>query len=429
MSTKNHHPLRIFAGSLIVTVLALIAGYIYGSWEALLLVLLLGVFEVSLSFDNAVINARILEKLSDFWQKLFLTVGILIAVFGMRILFPLVIVGVTTGLNPLQAWNLAMEGGDIATEGTYANILHAAHPQIAGFGGIFLLMLFLDFIFEERDIKWLSWIERPLAKIGGIDYAAVIVSSAALLAVSSQMGDNAATVLIAGIAGMITYLLVNALGSYFENRLEADEEKTRISGVTKLVGKAAFFSFLYLEVLDASFSFDGVIGALAISTDPIIIALGLGLIGAMFVRSITIYLVRKGTLNDYVYLDHGAHWAIGALATLLIVSIITPVPEIVIGLIGIVLIAASFIASVVRNKRVAREGGADAEEEIPTSEDVAEAIGAAVTAATAAAETVAKATGEEVAPVTITVVPVTGDDVPEHRDWSVTETTESDGKL
>jgi hypothetical protein len=112
---------------------------------------------------------------------------------------------------------------------------------------------------------------------------------------------------------------------------------------------------LYLEVIDASFSFDGVIGAFAISTDPIVIALGLGLIGAMFVRSITIFLVRKGTLNDYVYLDHGAHWAIGALAILLIVSIATPVPEIVTGLIGVFLIIAAFVTSVVRNKRLAKD--------------------------------------------------------------------------
>jgi hypothetical protein len=371
MASNAHHPLRIFAGSIIVSIVALIAGYLYGSWEALLLVLLLGAFEVSLSFDNAVVNARILEKMSDFWQKMFLTVGIIIAVFGMRIAFPLVIVGATTGLNPVEAWNLALAGGSIDEPGTYAHILHDAHPQIAAFGGIFLLMLFLDFIFEDRDIKWLRWLEAPLSKIGKVDYAAVIVAAGALLVIAAEAGDHAVTVMTSGVAGMITYLLVNALGSYFENRLEEDEERTRVAGVTKLVGKAAFFSFLYLEVIDASFSFDGVIGALAITTDPIIIALGLGLIGAMFVRSITIFLVRKGTLNEYVYLDHGAHWAIGALAGLLIVSIAIPIPEIVTGLIGIVLIIAALVSSVVRNKRVKAAGGevetVGAHDEVPAT--------------------------------------------------------------
>lgn len=353
--SKSHHPLRIFLWSLIVSVVALVIGFLYGGWSAFLLVLLLGAFEVSLSFDNAVVNARILEKMSEKWQQIFLTVGILIAVFGMRILFPLVIVGVATGLNPVQAWSLAMEGGDIETPGAYAHILHDAHPQIAAFGGMFLLMLFLDFIFQERDIKWLRWLEVPLAKIGKLDQASVIVGALALLLIAFEAKDHAAVVMTAGVLGMVTYLTVNALGNFFENKLEEDEAKlNNISGVTKLTGKAAFASFLYLEVLDASFSFDGVIGALAITTDPVIIALGLGLIGAMFVRSITIFLVRKGTLNDFVYLDHGAHWAIGALAILLIVSIAIPISELVTGLIGIVLIISAFIASIAYNKKNAK---------------------------------------------------------------------------
>lgn len=359
MFAKNS-PLRIFGISLLVSVIALIVGFLYGGWQALILVLLLGIFEVSLSFDNAVINARILEKMSDFFRTLFLTVGILIAVFGMRILFPLVIVGATTGLSPLGAWNLAMEKGDPAVEGTYGYILHEAHPQIAAFGGMFLLMLFLGFIFQDREIKWLSWLERPLAKLGNLDYADVIVGLGALLVVANLADPrHFSVVMTSGVAGMMTYIVVNALGNFFEKRLEVSEEAEEaraasgVSAAVKLTGKAGFMSFLYLEVIDASFSFDGVIGAFAITTDPVIIALGLGLIGAMFVRSITIFLVNKGTLNDYVYLDHGAHWAIGALAVLLIVSIATPVPELVTGLLGIVLIISALTASIVRNKREA----------------------------------------------------------------------------
>lgn len=358
--TAKDHPLRIFSISIVVSIAALIAGFFYGGLDAALLVLLLGAFEISLSFDNSVVNARILEKMSEFWQKIFLSVGIIIAVFGMRILFPLVIVGIATGLTPLAAWDLAMAGGSIEEEGTYAYILNEAHPQIAAFGGIFLLMLFLDFIFEDRDIKWLHWLEVPLAKIGKLDQLSVIVASAVLLIISWEAKEHAATVMVAGVAGLITYLLVNALGTYFEDRLEEDEAQAGASGLAKLTGKAAFMSFLYLEVIDASFSFDGVIGALAITTDPIVIALGLGLIGAMFVRSITVFLVRKGTLNDYVYLDHGAHWAIGALAIILIVSISVEVSELVTGGIGIVLIIGALVTSVIRNRREAAHSAGSA---------------------------------------------------------------------
>jgi hypothetical protein len=345
------HPLRIFAVSIIVALAAIALGGLYGGIQTALLVALLVVFEVSLSADNAIVNARIVEKMSHFWRVLFLTVGIFVAVILMRLLFPIVIVAITTGLNPLEAFNLAMEKGDPETPGTYGFILNEAHPQIAAFGGMFLLMLFLYFIFEEREIKWLKWLEVPLAKIGKLDVAPIVVGVVALLVIATIAPHHAETVLVSGLSGMLVFLVINSVGNLFEAKLDSDEENhTGVAGATVLVGKAGFVAFLYLEVLDASFSFDGVIGAFAITTDPIVIALGLGA-GALFVRSITIYLVNKGTLNEYVYLDHGAHWAIGVLAGLLITSIAIHVPEVVTGLIGVGLIIAALISSVVYNKR------------------------------------------------------------------------------
>ena len=231
-------------------------------------------------------------------------------------------------------------------------------------------MLFLDFIFEERDIHWLTVIERPLQKVGLLGGAPVIVAGVALVLAAELEAENPEVVLVAGVLGLVTYLLVNGLGSAFENAQDVDDDEEDApdaadgagseargrpgpSDLVKVTGKAAFFLFLYLEVLDASFSFDGVIGAFAITPDPILIALGLGFIGAMFVRSITIYLVRAGTLDDYVYLDHGAHWAIGALAAILLVSIGVEISEIITGLIGVAFIGAAFISSVVRNRRIA----------------------------------------------------------------------------
>ena len=121
-------------------------------------------------------------------------------------------------------------------------------------------------------------------------------------------------------------------------------------------GRAGLASFLYLEVLDASFSFDGVIGAFAITKDVVIIMLGLG-IGALFVRSITIYLVKHETLSAYRYLDHGAHYAVGALATIMMLSMHFHVPEVITGLIGILFISAGIWSSVRHNKRDALAQG------------------------------------------------------------------------
>ncbi|QHD85992.1 DUF475 domain-containing protein [Gordonia sp. JH63] len=371
---------RIFAPSLVVTLVALVVAYLYLGWTGLALCAILGVLEVSLSFDNAVINATILERMSAFWQKMFLTVGVLIAVFGMRLLFPLVIVWITGGLNPVEALDLAMnpppEGQTHFADGqpSYETILTEAHPQIAAFGGMFLLLLFLNFVLTERPQTWLTWLEKPLATLGKLDQLAVVLAALALVLTAELLApdESRATVLIAGILGMVTYITVDGLSSLFmaepeSDGPESDGPDSHRSGsngsgphpVTVAAGKAGFFLFLYLELLDASFSFDGVIGAFAITSDPIIIALGLGFIGAMFVRSITIYLVRKRTLGEYRYLEHGAHWAIGALAAILLISIEIEINEVITGLVGVAFIGASLASSIRANRREARAGTGD----------------------------------------------------------------------
>lgn len=342
---------KTFRWSLIITVIAFAIAWFYGGWSALFLCFVLALLEVSLSFDNAVLNATVLRRMSDFWQKMFLTVGILIAVFGMRLLFPLIIVGVAAQMNPFEALQLALQKGDPHTPGSYGYILTEAHPQIAAFGGMFLLMLFLNFILTDRTVKWLRWIEEPLARIGKLSHLGIVVALLVLLTAAEGWAKDPNVVLVAGILGMVTYLVIHGLGSLFEKNLE-DTLQTGPSKLVRATGKAGFFLFLYLEVLDASFSFDGVIGAFAITSDPVIIALGLGLIGALFVRSITIYLVKKGSLNEYVYLEHGAHWAIGALAVILMISIGWHVPELITGTIGIVFIGAAFASSIARKKRI-----------------------------------------------------------------------------
>lgn len=374
--------LKTFGWSFAVTLVALVGAFLLGGLEAFALVAILCVLEISLSFDNAVVNARILERMNPFWQKIFLTIGILIAVFGMRLVFPLLIVGVTASLNPVEAVELALKGGAVDEPGTYAYLLHEAHASIAAYGGMFLLMLFLDFIFEDREIRWLTWIEQPLARIGKLDQLSVVVALTALVISAEFLAEDPGTVMIAGVLGAVTYILVNSLGELFEAEAteagqtadddlpsplpgihgDADQVAEVVhrappkASVVGVGGKAAFFLFLYLEVLDASFSFDGVIGAFAITQNIFIIAVGLG-VGAMYIRSLTVYLVRKGTLNDYVYLEHGAHWAIGALATILLISIKYEVPEIVTGLVGIGFIAAAFASSVLRNRRAGDDAG------------------------------------------------------------------------
>ncbi|MGQ0622057.1 MAG: DUF475 domain-containing protein [Panacagrimonas sp.] len=332
--------MREFRISFLVTAICLAAAGWWGMQTpmgllpALWLVVVLSVLEVSLSFDNAVVNAGVLKDMDEFWRQMFLTIGILIAVFGMRLVFPIVIVAVTTGLGTVPVIEMALKQPD-----EYSKILTDAYPVIAAFGGIFLLLVFLNFIFDEdKDVHWLGGFEAGLARLARFDGISVLISLSVLFSTRWWLPvELHLPVLAAGVAGIILYIAVDGLGALFENEETGD-------AVTGTVKRAGFASFMYLEVLDASFSFDGVIGAFAITRDVVIIMLGLA-IGAMFVRSMTVYLVHRGTLDQYIYLEHGAHYAIGVLAVIMLVGTVAHVPEVLTGLIGVAFIVASVWSS------------------------------------------------------------------------------------
>jgi len=342
--------MRTFYLSMLVTLICLgLASYwgyhnngIHGIWPALTLVTILGIMEVSLSFDNAVVNAAVLKEMDAMWRQLFLTVGIIIAVFGMRLVFPILIVAVAVDQGMVEVAKLAIRQPDV-----YAEHLRASHTAIAAFGGTFLLMVFLSFLFDEsRKLHWLGRIEEKLAKLGKVDSIAIIVSLVVLMGLREYLPIDEAqksTMFLAGVGGVVLYVIVDSLSSFFETE---DQDHT----IALSAKRSGVMGFIYLEILDASFSFDGVIGAFAITRDVVIIMLGLA-IGAMFVRSMTVYLVEKGTLDEYVFLEHGAHYAIGVLALIMLYSIYHEVPELFTGLIGVAFIVAAVISSVLHKKK------------------------------------------------------------------------------
>ena len=316
-------------------------------FKVLLITAILAVMEVSLSFDNAVVNASVLRHWDEFWKTMFLTIGILVAVFGMRLVFPLLIVGVTADMSMVEVAQLALNDPK-----SYSEKLMAHHAEIAAFGGLFLLLVFLNFLFDdEKDTHWFHWLEHKLANLANVPAMSVFIALIALLVmVSAVEGETKLVVTLAGIWGIVVYVGVKALGHLLESTNSEEDDEKADSAVSGNIVKAGIGGFLYLEVLDASFSFDGVIGAFAITNDVVVIMLGLA-IGAMFVRSMTIYLVEKGTLEAYVYLEHGAHYAIGALAVIMLFSGTgVHVPEVVTGLIGVAFIVWAVISSIQYNK-------------------------------------------------------------------------------
>ncbi len=345
--------MKYFTSSYIFTIVGFLLAYFWthhmqpgAEWATLFIVLVLSILEVSLSFDNAVVNAAKLEKMSPIWQKRFLTWGIWIAVFGMRLVFPIAVVAIFAHLGFIDVINMALNNPD-----EYAHYLHISHPPIITFGATFLMLLFLTFFMNHnKEVYWFKWLEDKLSSLGNIRGLNVVVTLVMLFVAHNFVKtEYQHDVLVAGIWGIVIYLLVDGISSALEAHADKKQAIANCSPRFNFAN-SCFINFMYLELIDASFSLDGVLGAFALSKDILIIAIGLS-IGAMFVRSLTIMLVEKKTLQQYIYLEHGAHYAIGALALIMFISSFYEVSEIITGLIGLVFIIGAFICSVLHNKK------------------------------------------------------------------------------
>lgn len=322
--------MKHFYSSMVVTVIGLAIAFYVGGFYALYITALLAVLEVSLSFDNAVVNAKVLETMEPKWQKRFITFGIPIAVFGMRLVFPIVIVAMAGHLGVIETFNLALH-----EPVKYQHTLESVETLIYAFGGSFLLMVFLDFIFDvDREEKWIEIIENStvLNKAGSINNIEMIIATAIGLGLVYETSNSG--IALAYFGGMFLHSLIASL----DDLLSTDGIRSGIMG------------FLYLEMLDASFSFDGVIGAFALSSNIFIIMIGLG-IGAMFVRNLTLLFIEKKTLTEYRYLEHGAHYAILALALVMFGKMFIHINEILVGTIGVAFIGIATYHSIVANRK------------------------------------------------------------------------------
>lgn len=341
--------MKVFFSSILFTILSLIIAFFVGYFDrtsvehsvelglkAVFIAFVLTVLEVSLSFDNAVVNASILQKMNALWQRRFLTWGILIAVFGMRLIFPLAIVAVIAGIGPIEALKMSVFNPE-----RYSEIMLSTHHMVSSFGGAFLLLVCLRYFFDpEKETHWIGGLERILARLGkmqAIELAMVLILFIFLSKVLPA--HQQLEYLFSAMWGIVTFVVVDGLAALFETH---DDENPM--DATKALATGGLGLFLYLEVLDASFSFDGVVGAFAITQNLFIIMLGLGS-GAFFVRSMTIYLVEKKTLHQFEFLEHGAFYAIGALGMIMIISPFLHVSEWITGFVGVLILGLSIWSS------------------------------------------------------------------------------------
>jgi hypothetical protein len=332
--------IRPFGFSIFASLAVAAVAVYYVGVSALWPLLVLSVIEITFSFDNAVVNAKVLKKMSPLWQKVFLSVGIIIAIFGMRLVFPVLLVALTAGLPWREVIDLALHHPN-----EYAHHLEAAHPVITAFGGAFLLMLALHFFADgSKKHHWIGRFEHGLSRIGHWWFPSVITAAVLIGLSVLPANHHPADTMKAGLIGLLTYGVIHAMTSLLGVTTKSTAKQTHFGGWT------AFLMFIYLEILDASFSLDGVLGAFAITNNVLLIMAGLG-IGAVWVRSLTVFMVRRGTLDAYRYLEHGAHYAIAVLALAMLAGAIFEVPEAVTGGLGLACIIAALTASVRANKQ------------------------------------------------------------------------------
>lgn len=334
--------MRYFLIPILVSLGILIAIGFWGGTGAFITALLLVILEVTLSFDNAVVNARILKGMSPVWQRRFLTWGMLIAVFGTRLVLPMLIVAASAWMSPLAVAYLA--GFEPAA---YAHLLEGTKHAIYSFGAAFLLMVSLKYFFDqEKTVHWIGAIERYLSRWGRMEALEIGIGLSVLLGFSMCIpAAEQGIVLTSGIIGIVLFIFMQGIASAFAVETHA---------LDRTVAGAGAALFIYLNILDSAFSLDSVVGAFALSTAIPVIVAGLG-IGAWFVRSLTIYFVQKGTLDTLLYLENGAHWAIFGLALSMYIGLLFEVPETITGTVGLAFVLAAYYSSM-RFRRASSHG-------------------------------------------------------------------------
>ncbi|WP_347990197.1 DUF475 domain-containing protein [Methylomonas sp. AM2-LC] len=312
--------------------------WFYG-WNGAIKTVLLILIEGILSVDNSVVNVTTLKTMPPKYQRAFMTWGWLIAVVGMRFIFPVGIVSATTEMNFVETIQLAFNHGE-----EYKDHVEGAKTVISSFGAIFMILIGIKFLLADKEVYWFEAIEKKFQGGGGIEAVEVLVASIISFVVWVGLdGQSARDTQIGCETGILVFLIVtNCIGSL----VNAFCKKAGLLAASGLSG------FIYLEFQDASFSFDGTIGAFAVTPLITIMLVGLGC-GAGYVRAMTLYLLKEGVIDQYRYLEHGAHYAVLSLGIMMLIGIKFPVHEVVTSGVGLGIIALSVYSSIRFNRKKA----------------------------------------------------------------------------
>lgn len=268
-------------------------------WQMAIIVFGLIVFEVISSVDNAIINAHVLKTLPSKFRKFFLLWGMLIAVFLVRGVLPFLIVWmVNPALSIGEVWSFVFSNDPLITE-----YVEKSKGILMVGGGIYLFLIFLSWLFMEEK-KYAFLVEHFIHKRSAWFYAVSSLTVTIIVWASLKIDPVLA---FAATIGSTAFFITDG----FKKNAEEKEKELLTSSAS------AWSKILYLEVLDASFSIDGVIGAFAFTVSVPLILLGNG-IGAVVVRELTIR--GMGIITRLAYLKNGAMYSIGMLGGIMVLE-------------------------------------------------------------------------------------------------------------
>ncbi|MGV8172247.1 MAG: DUF475 domain-containing protein [Candidatus Woesearchaeota archaeon] len=271
-------------------------------WSLILTILGLCLFETISSIDNAVINASVLRTMSKRARKWFLLWGIIFAVFVIRGLLPWLIVwGTNPSLGPIGAFTASFSNDPRVIEA-----VELSAPILLMGGGVFLVFLFLHWLFLEEKHYGLP-VEKFFYENGVWFYAAVSIILAVIVWYSIKINPLIA---FGAVVGSTAFFITHG----FKQNAARAEEKLLAKG-KKHNGMSDISKLLYLEIIDATFSIDGVLGAFAFTLSVPLILLGNGL-GAIVVRQITVSNIKN--VIKYKYLKNGAMYSVLFLGIIMI---------------------------------------------------------------------------------------------------------------
>lgn len=343
-----------YSGALAITVAAMVFAYLLevesgpvAGLTAVLVVVTLGLLETALSLESVAVNAKVLGGMSRFWRGMFVATGLLVTIFGMRFVFPLLIVWAVGDHGFWTMVSLVMQDSM-----EFRQILQTQFAVFAGFGGAFLLMAFTGFFMDpKKEEHWIRWLERPMWKLGRLKLMSVVATGAIsqLFSVHVPNGQGH-KFLAAAMLGIATYLLVELMITFLQSGWEKVSVGRPQQGWSGLTSSLEFASLLYLVLLGTSFSFHVVIGAFSLTSNLLIILLGLG-VGVLFIQLLSVRLISETKPRAYPFLKHGVFWANGVLSLgLYLQAVEWVIPEVLIGSVGTGFIGSSFVSSL-RHRR------------------------------------------------------------------------------